>query len=125
MKKSIIVCGHGPGISDSVARKFGKEGYSVALVARSADKLTAAAAELGKAGIEAKAFPCDLANPDGVRSLVREVRAALGPVGVLHWNAYQMGAGDLTTASTAELRSVLDVGVHGLIAGLQEALPDL
>jgi NADP-dependent 3-hydroxy acid dehydrogenase YdfG len=31
----------------------------------------------------------------------------------------------LTTAPTAELRAVLDVGVHGLIAAVQEALPDL
>ena len=39
MQKTIIVCGHGPGISDAVANKFGGEGFQVALVARSADKL--------------------------------------------------------------------------------------
>lgn len=56
---------------------------------------------------------------------MKEVRATLGPIGVLHWNAYAGLAGDLTTASTDELRKVLDVGVTGLVAAVQEALPDL
>lgn len=125
MKPTIVVCGHGPGISDAVARRFGKAGFSVALVARSADRLTAAAAALSSAGITAKAFPCHLGNPESVRSLIREVRASLGPISVLHWNAYSHGIRDLTTASADELRAVLDVSVVGLVAGVQEALPDL
>jgi NADP-dependent 3-hydroxy acid dehydrogenase YdfG len=125
MKRTIIVCGHGPGISDAVARKFGSEGHPVALVARNAERLAAAAKSLGDAGINAKAFPCDLGNTDAVRKLVPDVQKALGPVGVLHWNAYTGGAGDLTTSSTAELRTVLDVTVHGLVAAVQEVLHDL
>src|SRR4051812_13139535 len=125
MTNTIIVCGHGSGISDAVARKFGQEGFSVAIVARNAERLNAAAAALGQAGITAKAFPCDLGNPEAVGAMVREVRASLGPVTVVHWNAYSGGAGDFTTSRAEELRSVLDVSVHGLIAGVQEALPDL
>lgn len=125
MKKVIIVCGHGPGISDAVARKFGREGYAVALVARSAQRLEAAAAALTEAGITAKAFPCDLGDSEAVRRLVRDVRASLGTVSVVHWNAYTGGAGDLITASQTELAAVFQVGVYGLIAAVQEALPDL
>jgi NAD(P)-dependent dehydrogenase (short-subunit alcohol dehydrogenase family) len=79
MKKTIVVCGHGPGISDAVARRFGREGFAVALVARNAARLNEAAAALAKEGIEAKAFPCDLGNESAVRATVREVRAGLGP----------------------------------------------
>jgi NADP-dependent 3-hydroxy acid dehydrogenase YdfG len=125
MTRTILVCGHGPGISDAVARKFGQQGFAVALVARNADRLNAAAAELGKAGITAKAFPADLGDAEAVRGLVRDVRASLGPVAVLHWNAYARGAGDLTTSTRDELRGVLDISVHGLISAVQEALPDL
>lgn len=125
MARTIIVCGHGPGISDAVARKFGKEGFSVAIVARNGERLAAAAGALGQAGVTAKAFPCDLGNPDAVRAMVREARAALGPIAVVHWNAYTGGAGDLTTSKPEELRGVLDVAVHGMIAAVQEALPDL
>src|SRR5690349_23611640 len=107
---TIIVAGYGPGISQAVAQKFGEQGFRVALVGRSKERLEAAAAALKAKGSEARAFPCDLAKADAVRSLVKEVRAALGPIGVLHWNAYAAGlAGDLLSAPEGELRSVLDV----------------
>src|SRR4051794_15986237 len=63
MTKTILVCGHGPGISDAVARHFGAQGFAVALVARSADKLAAAAEALVARGITAQAFPADLSDP--------------------------------------------------------------
>src|SRR3954465_4766249 len=116
MAETIVVCGYGVGISDAVARRFGKEGYRVAAVARNAERLAGAVAKLTSEGIEAKAFPCDLSEPDAVRKLISDVRAGLGPVKVLHWNAYSGSAGDLKTATTDELRSVLNVTVHGLIA---------
>ena len=125
MKRTIIVCGHGPGISDAVARRFGKEGFAVALVARNAERLKASAEALSAAGLTARAFPCDLAEPQSVRSLIREVRASLGPIAVLHWNAYTHGAGDLTASPVEELNVPLGVSVLGLVAAVQEALPDL
>ena len=125
MAKVIVVVGHGPGISDAVARRFGKAGYAVAIVARNADRLGKAAGALTAAGIKAQAFPADAGNPDAVRKVVQDVRAALGPISILHWNVYTGGAGDLKTSTTDELRTVLDVAVHGLIAATQAALPDL
>ncbi|MCC6873848.1 MAG: SDR family oxidoreductase [Sandaracinaceae bacterium] len=125
MSGAILVCGHGPGISDAVARRFGEEGHSVAIVARNAARLSAAAEALASEGITAKAFPCDLGDAEAVRALVRDVRAQLGPIAVVHWNAYAGGAGDLVSAPVGELHRVLDVSVGGLIAATQEALPDL
>lgn len=125
MAETIVVCGHGSGISDAVARRFGKEGHPVAIVARSAERLASAAKSLGEAGIKAQAFVCDLGQPEAVKQLIGDVRTALGPIAVVHWNAYAGGAGDLTTASADELRAVLNVTVHGLIAAVQASLPDL
>jgi NADP-dependent 3-hydroxy acid dehydrogenase YdfG len=125
MKKTILVCGHGPGISDAVARVFGAQGFAVALVARGAERLAAAVTSLTAAGITAQAFPTDLADPDAAAAMVGAVRASLGPIAVVHWNAYARTAGNLATASVAELRTLLDVGVVSLIATAQAALPDL
>jgi len=125
MAKTILVCGHGPGISDAVAKKFAAEGFHVALVARSAERLEAAAKALEGAGVKAKAFPADLGDPEAVKRLVKAVRSALGPITVVHWNAYAGLAGDLLTADTGDLRKAFDVSVTGLLAAVQEALPDL
>jgi short-subunit dehydrogenase len=126
MKKAILVVGFGPGISTAVAEKFGASGFSVALVARRADKLDAGVKALEAKGIEVAAFPADAADPTAMRAVVGKVRASLGPVSVLHWNAYAGGqAGDLLTADPATLRGLADVGVVGLLAAVHEALPDL
>src|SRR4051812_38155562 len=119
MAKTIVVCGYGPGISDAVARRFGKEGYSVALVARNAERLAAAQKTLAEAQVNARAFPCDLADVDAVRKLIADVQASLGSISVVHWNAYSGGAGDLKTCTADDLRQILNVTVHGLIAATQ------
>lgn len=125
MTKTIVVCGHGPGISDAVARKFGSQGFRVAVVARNAERVEAAAAALAETGVEAKGFRCDLGDASAVEALIGQVREALGPITVLHWNAYAGVAGDLLTASVDDVRTVLDVGVTGLVVAVQKALPDM
>lgn len=125
MSKTLIVCGHGPGISDAVARKFGAEGFQVALVARSKDKLEAAAQKLASKNVTARAFACDLGDAAAVAKMVSEVKSQLGPVTAIHWNAYAGGAGDLATADLSELPKSFNVSVTGLAAAVQAALPDL
>jgi NAD(P)-dependent dehydrogenase (short-subunit alcohol dehydrogenase family) len=125
MSKTILIVGFGPGVSTAVAERFGAEGFSVALVARNAEKLAAGVTALKAKGIAAAAFPADAGSPDSMRQVVSEARAALGPIGAILWNAFNAGAGDLLTASPAEVRGVLDVAVVGLLATVQDALPDL
>lgn len=123
--KTIIVCGYGPGISDAVARKFGAEGYNVALVARSADKLAAAVSALEAKGVKAAAFAADLGDPAAVSAMVADVRAKFGAVTTIHYNAYTGGDGDLTKTSAAGLRKSFDVSVTGLLTAVQSAHADL
>lgn len=125
MAKTILVCGHGPGISDAVARKFGSEGFAVALAARSPDKLDAAVEALRAKGIKAEAIPTDLGDPAAVKSLVAQAQQKLGPITVIHYNAYAGLAGDLLAADVSELRKVFDVGVTGLVAAVQASHADL
>ena len=125
MTKTLVIAGYGPGISHSVAKRFGREGYSLALIARNNDKLNAAVNELGRENIMARAFPGDVADPAAVTELIQKIRTSLGPIAILHWNAYSAGAGDLTTSPPQELRHVFDVGITGCVAAMQAALPDL
>ncbi|MFO0725307.1 MAG: SDR family NAD(P)-dependent oxidoreductase [Myxococcota bacterium] len=125
MTKTILVCGHGPGISDAVAHQFGAQGFAVGLVARSKDKLVNAAVALTKKGIRAEAFPADLSDPKAIAGLVSKAKSSLGPIAAIHWNAYSGAAGDLLTAKPEEVRGSFDLGVLSLLAAVQETLPDL
>jgi len=127
MAKTIIVAGYGPGISAAVAEKFGAQGFQVALVGRSTEKLNAGVKALEAKGVTAAAFTADLGDPAAVRGVVEQVRAAFGPIAVLEWTAYTPGTvgGDLLAAKPEEVRSIFDVSIVGLLAAVQALRPDL
>jgi len=126
MSKTIVVVGFGPGISTAVAEKFGAEGFSVALVARSEERLAAGVLALKAKGVAAAAFAADASDPAAMRKAIGRVRAELGPIAAIHWNAYSgSDVRDLLTADPAAVGHVFDVAVVGLLAAVQEALPDL
>src|ERR1022692_363328 len=125
MQKTIIVCGYGTGISDAVANKFGGEGFQVALVARSADRIEKARGALQTRGIKAAAFPTDLSDANAAKGLVKRVTDQLGPVTAIHWNAYANTAGNVMAADAPALRTGFDVSVTSLVLAVQEAFADL
>jgi NAD(P)-dependent dehydrogenase (short-subunit alcohol dehydrogenase family) len=125
MTKTMIIAGYGPGISSAVAERFGREGFTLALVARNTERLAAGVKALAAKGIRAEAFSADLADPAATRAMVEAVRGKLGPITVLQWNAYQAAAGDLLTADAASLRSLFDLPIVSLVTAVQAALPDL
>ncbi len=125
MAKTIIVCGYGVGISKAVAQKFGAEGFSVALVARNADKLATGVKELEAQGVKAAAFTADCGDAKAVTDMVGKARDALGPIAALEWTAYVGEAGDLLAADTTAIHRALDVATTGLLAAVKAALPDL
>lgn len=125
MSKTILVTGYGPGISHAVAEKFGSQGFSVAIAARNAARLDEGVKKLAAKGIKAIAVPTDVSDLAAVRAAVKKTRAGLGELTAIHWNAAGYGAGDLLTAPPEELRASFDTGITGLVAAIQEALPDL
>lgn len=124
MKSVVLVCGHGTGISDAVARKFGRAGHAVALVARNHERVSAASAALTAEGIEAKGFACDLADPAAIEKMVASVKQ-LGTIAVVHYNAYGGGGFDLLDATPEQIRGALDVNVVGLVTVVRHARADL
>ena len=125
MSKTLVVVGFGPGVSTAVAERFGAAGYAVALVARNAARLAAGVDDLTAKGVVAASVPADAGDPVAIAEAVRKASAALGPVGVLHWNAFGGERIDLLTAGPAAVRGAFDVAVVGLLAAAQAALPDL
>jgi len=83
----ILVTGSSYGIGEATARRLGRAGATVLLVARTADQLDVVAGEIRAAGGKAFAYPANLADPAAVESLVRTVLAEHGHVDVLVSNA--------------------------------------
>jgi 3-oxoacyl-[acyl-carrier protein] reductase len=76
-----LVNGASRGIGLGIARELAAEGATVAISSRSAERIEAAAAEIG-----ARAFVHDSADLDAAPALVERVEADLGPLDVLVTN---------------------------------------
>jgi 3-oxoacyl-[acyl-carrier protein] reductase len=83
--KTALVTGATGGIGGGIARALHKQGATVAISGRQADKLEKLAAELGSRGVHI--CPCDLANKAQVAKLIDEAIAKLGRVDILVNNA--------------------------------------
>ncbi|MFI1733681.1 SDR family NAD(P)-dependent oxidoreductase [Streptomyces acidicola] len=103
MSKVIAVFGAGTGLGVSVARRFGKEGFRVALVARRKERLDALVARLAEEGVEAAAFSGDLSDPAGVPALVDAIRDRVGRIDVVEYGP--IGA-DVSFTSAVRLDAV-------------------
>lgn len=104
------VVGVGPGNGAAFGRAMSAKGYQVALLARNADYLEDLAAEIDGA----KAFRCDVTEPDDVRSTFEAIRSDLGAVDVLLYNAGSGRFGDFEGTSPEDMRTSWEVNVLGL-----------
>ncbi|MFC5929538.1 SDR family NAD(P)-dependent oxidoreductase [Cryobacterium melibiosiphilum] len=82
----IAIIGAGPGLGAAVARKFGREGFSIALIARTQPKLDALAAELTAAGFTAHGYAADVRTPASLEAALASAAAELGPITALQYS---------------------------------------
>ncbi|MEQ8247195.1 MAG: SDR family NAD(P)-dependent oxidoreductase [Alphaproteobacteria bacterium] len=120
--KSCIVLGLGPSTGASVARRFAREGYAVAVAARRLEVLEPVVAEIEAAGGRALAIPTDATDEQAVVGLVRQTEKDLGPLGVAVYNASGRVKGSILDLKTDEVINAWKVScLGGLLLGREAA----
>src|SRR5258708_17612952 len=99
-----FVLGIGPGLGSSVARRFARGGFSVALMARSRGNLDPVQSAIAATGASAAAFEVDAGDPRSMSDAFDAAKRAIGPADVFVYNAgaFQMGAVQDTTPEDFE-----------------------
>ena len=119
----VVVSGASAGVGRAAALAFAKDGAAVALLARSAERLQAAAEEITAAGGKALAIPVDVADADQVNQAAARVEEELGPIDVWVNNAMVTLFSRAVEMSPEEYRRVTEVSylgtVHGTLAALK------
>ncbi|HUW79908.1 MAG TPA: SDR family NAD(P)-dependent oxidoreductase [Acidocella sp.] len=118
-KPVCVVVGIGPGNGAALARRFAAGGYAVALLARSGGLSAALAAELK----DARAYECDVAEAASVKDTFALIRAELGEVDVLVYNAGSGSWGSVEEITPEAFEAVWRVNALGALLTAQEVIP--
>jgi NADP-dependent 3-hydroxy acid dehydrogenase YdfG len=123
---TIAIVGAGPGLGLSLARRFGREGHRVELLARNRERLDAHVALLDGEGIEARAHVADVLDRAALGATLAAIESERG-IDVLAYNPTPSGE-DLrgpeeTTVESAQLQ--MDYSLFGAIAAAQAVLPGM
>ncbi|MGY0488228.1 SDR family NAD(P)-dependent oxidoreductase [Streptomyces sp. WG-D5] len=124
---TFALVGAGPGLGLATARRFGTAGHSVALLARSADRLEELAAELGRDGIEARGFTADVLDPASLTTALSEAADALGPIEILQYSPVPRGdfMKPVLDTGAADLDAPLAFSVKGPVTCVNAVLPGM
>ena len=118
MTKVVAVAGVGPGNGAAIARRFASAGYKVAMLARSRDALDGLVGEIG-----ARPYVCDVTSPESVAAAFAAIRAELGEVEALVYNA---GAGvfaDVENITAEQFEASWRVNAFGALLCAQAVIP--
>jgi NADP-dependent 3-hydroxy acid dehydrogenase YdfG len=122
---TIAIVGAGPGLGAAVARRFGAEGFSIALISRDQAKLDALAAQLQDGGLVARGYAADVRDPASLETALERAAAELGAITVLQYSPlpsrdYLKPVLDLTPELALE---ALRFSALGLIHAARSVLP--
>jgi len=115
------VVGVGPGNGEAFARRFAREGYAVALLARREGLIARLAAELPGSG----AFTCDVAQAASVEAAFDRIRAQLGEIGTVIYNAGSGVWGDVEKVMEQDFELAWRVNALGLFLTARAVIPSM
>jgi len=118
-KKVCLVTGVGDGTGASIVRRFAKEGYRVAMLARNMERL----AKLEKELPGSKAFAFDLADLDRLVEVCRQVQTELGAPHVIVHNAVRATFEPFMEADPEDLERNFRVNTTSLLYMARELTP--
>lgn len=119
----LLVVGAGPGVSGSVARRFARDGYDVALLGIEEGQLAEVAGQVESLGAEVAREVVDVTDVHAATAAVTAAGERFGRVDVLHFNPSAFRQKDPLHLTVPELLEDVALGVGALLTALQAARP--
>ena len=123
--KVCTIVGIGPGLGMAIARKFGLEGYQIAMIARRSDALEQYADILDKQGIKAYGFDASASNTASLVNAFEKIQQTLGQSEVLIYNAAALKQGYPMNISAEDLVQDFRVNVAGVLTSVHQVVPQM
>ncbi len=126
--QTLAIVGAGPGLGLSVARRFGREGFQVGLIARRQSVLDACVQQLTADGITAVAATADAGHEGQLTAALAVVEKRLGPIDALEFSPMPFTAMPSFTAAGTEVDDVMHhirVQTLGAVVAARHVLPGM
>ncbi|WIB63128.1 SDR family NAD(P)-dependent oxidoreductase [Curtobacterium sp. MCBD17_040] len=124
---TLAIIGAGPGLGAAVARRFGQEGFSVALIARNRTRVDELAATLTAEGITAAGFTANVRDQDSLRTALEQASEQLGPIEVVQYSplpAKEFMRPVLETVA-ADLVGPVEFSIYGPVTVAHQVIPGM
>jgi NADP-dependent 3-hydroxy acid dehydrogenase YdfG len=124
---TIAIVGAGRGLGAAAARRFGQQGFDVALLARRQEHVDELAARLTEEGITARGYAADVRDAASLTAALDRAAATLGPVEVLQYSPIPQKEflRPVLETTPAELAGALEFSVQGSVAAVNRVLPGM
>ncbi len=120
-KPVCAVVGIGPQNGASFARRFASEGYAVALLSRKTGYSSKLATEIDSA----KVYACDVTDPAAIETAFSSVRAEMGEIEVLVYNAGSGVWGNIEELSAHDFEQSWRINTMGAFLVSKQVIPSM
>lgn len=124
---TVAIIGAGPGLGLATARRFGREGFSVALISRTQAHVDSLASTLSAEGVTARGYAANVRDAQALRQALDTAVVDLGPIEVLQYSpvpAREFMKPVLETTAE-DLAGPVEQSVYGPAVAVQYVLPGL
>ncbi len=121
---AIAIVGAGRGLGAAIARKFGTEGYDVALISRNQERVDALAADLHAEGVKARGYTANVRDPQSLSSALDRASQDLGPIEVLEYSPLPQKEflRPVLETTVEDLAGALEFSIYGPVAAVHQVL---
>ncbi|WP_193197413.1 SDR family NAD(P)-dependent oxidoreductase [Nostoc sp. MG11] len=123
MTSLLIIVGMGEGNGLAIARRFAKEGFAIAMIARNQNKLQEYREQLQGSGYEVYDFVADAGDEASLKSAFVSIQEQLGNPDVLVYNAAVPRMENVVNTSFETLVNDFKVNVAGALVATQAVIP--
>ncbi len=124
-RPSCLIVGAGPGVGEAIARRFGDDGYSIGLVSRTADALSAMTSRLEARGAATHSVAADAGDESALRSAMETLMARSGGCDVLVYNAAVLRSAHPLDLTRDEIKREFAVNVLGAHTAVSAVVPEM
>lgn len=121
--KVVVITGASSGIGETTANMLARQGATVVLGARRAERIATVARAINASGGRALALTTDVTSRRDVELLVNSAQESYGRVDVIVNNAGIMPIAPMAALKVDEWDRMIDVNIKGLLYGVAAVLP--